>query len=380
MGLLLLLLVACLLGTCGGSSSSSKSIFDVELEDVQRAARERAAREVSPLGDQVGALGVSLSQALQFMTNGWVILREALPVVRNPAFAAEARRAYARRVEVFADYAERWMARRFGTRCADFAARCRAGDRLREVDCCAAAGNATLPYFQALNVHRDSALVAAVAAELGRAAAILLQAPAVRLYQTNVVAKEPGRLNQATGIHRDLHQVPLDPGPAGSLTFWCPLDRDLDGARDSLLHFYQGSHRDLALAVWHDPRQVESRAAEIAATRYLAVHADGLRLGDCTAHHGWLLHRAPPQKPRPLADDARRALTFSFVDADARLLHDIHGNTTRNYRPVNMEDELAFADWYHDSDPDNSDRLMRKVDHPLLPLVYDERRPLNLPS
>lgn len=393
------------LATLSRLVQGERSIFDVELEDVQLLAEERIANKETVV-DTTGVPAPSvlvnaqehmtISRAMQFLANGWIILRNVIPGLRHDALTEAARLAYSRRVQAYVEYAHGYVRQQFGYNCADFAAQCPLADAgkteleaaaalLRRVDCCAKrarnasdAGSkvAALPYFQALHVHRESDLLNAIATspDLGRVAAVLLQTPSVRLYQTNIVAKEPGILNQETGIHRDLLQVPLDPGFGGYITFWCPLERRVDGAKDSLLHFYQGSHRDVSLHVWHDYRNFESKQAEIANLRYIQVHADHLDRGDCTAHHGWLLHRAPPQRSRRASTKSnRRAITFSYIDAEARILHDIHGNSTRNFRPVTLEDELSFRDWFPDPDDEHETEVMRVIDHPLLPIVYDER-------
>lgn len=90
----------------------------------------------------------------------------------------------------------------------------------------------------------------ATSAKLGKMASLLLQEERVRLYQTAVFHKGKGALNMDTAWHQDLAMVPLDTNNGGYVTIWCPL-RSLHGnARDSLLWFADGSHRDMSLTKW----------------------------------------------------------------------------------------------------------------------------------
>lgn len=44
--------------------------------------------------------------------------------------------------------------------------------------------------------------------------------------------------------------IPLDTGPAGYLSFWCPLSELRADLNDSMLVFAAGSHRDITLTHW----------------------------------------------------------------------------------------------------------------------------------
>ena len=231
---------------------------------------------------------------------------------------------------------------------------------------------------QYLHVHRHSEQIRTIAHSpaLGRAAATLLRVPAVRLYQTAAFLKAPAHVassstdverlastSSPTAWHADLNQVPLDTNAFG--TFWCPLG-PVDRTQ-SLLSFAIGSHRDVSVRHWYKEssgllqNESESERTQRNATAFLVrrhgapVDFSPLALGDCTFHSGWMLHAAP----RNRASVERRALTFSFVDASARLL-------ANNTRGLALEDKLSWAEWVDDVYERGS-----TLDHPLLPLTYD---------
>jgi hypothetical protein len=78
-------------------------------------------------------------------------------------------------------------------------------------------------------------------------------------------------------------------------------------------------------------------------------------LGDCTFHHGWVLHSAPPNN----SPSTRYAYTVSFVKDGARLL------TGQNQvRAPDSEDGQSYREWIRDVGWGGV------ADHPLLPLVY----------
>ena len=230
---------------------------------------------------------------------------------------------------------------------------------------------------QYIHVHRHSERIRAIAesATLGKAAHELLGVRSVRLYQTAAFIKAPAAVaarstpvdrlastSSATAWHADLNQVPLDTNNFG--TFWCPLTRVTRS--HSTLTFARGSHRDVAVRHWFRESsgllRNESAIGDDArnATAFIAsrngplVDFGLLEAGDCTFHSGWLLHAAPPN----LSGEMRRALTFTYVDADATLL----GHNTRG---LAMEDKISWAGWV-DAVYENGST----IDHPDLPLTY----------
>jgi len=213
--------------------------------------------------------------------------------------------------------------------------------------------DALFPYYQNVNVHRlDEELYQLATSEyLGQLAASLLQVQSVRLYQTALFFKDPSGVNQQTGWHQDLNQVPVD--TRHYVTFWCPLS-PLQ-LQDSVLIFASKSHRDMSFANWYTsvPRDLGALLEE----RYETEHYAPFQAGDCSAHSGWVFHRALPNK----GSKAREAIAFSFVDANARKLH---SNEIRNSRPLENEDILSWRDW-HDSVPEYG-----VIDSPFLPVVY----------
>ncbi|CAK0904833.1 unnamed protein product [Prorocentrum cordatum] len=171
--------------------------------------------------------------------------------------------------------------------------------------------------------------------------------------------KDASLLNKATGWHMDLVLVPLDVKSGGYVTFWCHIGRRLDSRKDSVLMFSAGSHRDLAMQYWYGP---PASWDGLLAERFVTEMALELDVGDCTAHHGWMMHKAHKQNA---ALGARNALAFSYVSANAMPLPDLKGDGRgRADRPFHMEDELSFRDWFYDVPQ------FKPVDHPLIPLVY----------
>mmetsp|Transcript_16669 Transcript_16669/g.25071 ORF Transcript_16669/g.25071 Transcript_16669/m.25071 type:complete len:365 (+) Transcript_16669:3-1097(+) len=222
---------------------------------------------------------------------------------------------------------------------------------------------AGLPYFQTINLHRRNKFIydMAVQHKLGRAAALLLQHPTVRLYQTTLFVKNASAINKGTSWHHDLNMVPLDVNAGGYVTFWCPLTslRVEDG--DSVLKFAHGSHRDRAYGHWYSDEK--PMPMDVINKRYSIVEVSEFEVGDCTAHDGWILHAANEQMNRK---QARVAIGFSFVAGNARRLEDLHATGSRPWRSVKIEDELSYADWIYDI------KGGEIIDHPLLPVVYSE--------
>ena len=264
---------------------------------------------------------------------------------------------------------------------------------------------ASLPYYQALNLHRSESaaedaeaaiiLEAALSPELGAIASQFMQADRVRLYQTAYFAKEGSEAehsqNLGTDWHRDLSLIPLDVGPEGYVTFWCPVGRGLNRHNgDSLLQFAAGSHKDVSLFHWFPSAGVQNKQWKmILEDRYTQeakseghrsrrgkefAGAHTMEVGDCTAHHGWTWHRADAQgyvhsrKGNGFRyTPPRAAVTFSYVTDAARVLPDIFGNTTRNYRPFTPEDEMSFLPWLRDLVPHGP------IEHPMLPLAWPQQ-------
>ena len=233
---------------------------------------------------------------------------------------------------------------------------------------------------QYINVHRFSSRIhsMAMSGRVGREVARLLSVRAVRLYQSAAFIKRPQsaakdstpteRLDSqhsSTAWHADLNQVPLDTNAFGTL--WCPLARV--NRSHSLLSFARGSHRDIAVRHWFlessgllrnesaprgDPSS-RNATAFVVGRHGALVDFSPMEPGDCTFHSGWVLHAAPPN----FSGETRRALTFSFVDADAKLV-------AHNTRPLALEDKISWADWVDEVYDAGS-----TIDHALLPVTFD---------
>ena len=199
----------------------------------------------------------------------------------------------------------------------------------------------------------------AASARLGAAAAALLGAPRVRLYQTAVFTKRPG--DAATQWHSDLHTSPLDAN--GMVTCWLALHAvpsPDDGG--SALVFAARSHRDLALAMYAVADEGERPDARYCygAERYdgAIAHHGALAAGDATWHHGWCLHSASALAGG--ARDARVALALTYVEDGARTLD------AAGLAMIEDEDAPSYAGWLAECEPG------APIDHPLLPLVPTE--------
>lgn len=185
-----------------------------------------------------------LMKALKFMTSGWVALPGFLPELQRPDLREKINRAEIHARLAYVDFAYSWMEREFlhssadsssyaiGDICDRSAKKGREinmhGKSLQQLEAIAEIAtdqlkqcremvkqknkNATLPYFQSLNIHRlDQELnVLATSKKMGRMAAVLLQEPRISLYQTAVfIQNATGGVARGTSWHRDLNMVPL---------------------------------------------------------------------------------------------------------------------------------------------------------------------------
>ena len=352
---------------------------------------------------------VSPEDIVRFQTAGWVRVAGMLPELAEPRIAGEVRQATLQTNKRYMNYSLAYLIRAYKLDCNNpqIVAECGVVDpeacltevggttAFKRLRCCVTAGNrklrargqkgvqanaerlraqgyydervgnaatVTLPYYQNLHLHHHSEHLHTIATSgrLGRLAATLLQTEAVRLYQTALFVKSEDSQNAATSWHQDLVLVPLDTKAGGFLTFWCPIERPLNSARDSVLLFAEGTHRDPNLLYWYaSPQNWEG----LLKARYKVRSASHLELGDCTAHHGWVHHRASAQPKDALP---RTAITFSYFTSEAMRLPDltnVEGVRQRADRVFQFEDELSWRAWYSEV-PD-----FQPVEHPLLPLV-----------
>jgi len=215
-----------------------------------------------------------------------------------------------------------------------------------------------MPYIQYIHLHRldDKVKEFAIAEKFGKVSSELLQVPKIRLYQTSAFFKESvGSIyNQITAWHRDLNLVPLDTN--NFLTFWCPLHSMKQN--DSILQYASKSQKDVAFLHWFPGEDQSTNITAIIKERYKIENHNSYNVGDCSVHHGWTWHFAQINSNLT----PREAVAFSFVDGNALLLD-------QNKRQFEQEDILSWKDWI---DEVYENKL--KIDHPLLPLVYDSTR------
>uniref|UniRef100_A0A7S4UHM6 Uncharacterized protein n=1 Tax=Guillardia theta TaxID=55529 RepID=A0A7S4UHM6_GUITH len=212
-----------------------------------------------------------------------------------------------------------------------------------------------IPFWQLFNPHRDDRPYASLLNKIclnkgiGKLAADLLGVDSVMLYQTCAFIKEPG--HGETAWHSDLNTSPFDTNDM--LTFWISVTpvKDLD---DSPLEFASGSHRDFALPYWYSNEgmmNLEDRDYPVASHAPLAP-------GDATAHHGWVLHAAPPN----LSEDTRIAFTIAYVKTGAKRIP--KKGLRRN---PDDEDLEGYSAWIKDVAPG------RPIKHAMLPVVFSRK-------
>lgn len=379
--------------------------FDLEEEgfwendgpqEPRKAIRPRTTAPRVPKRDRAQ---LTLSQMVSFQAQGWLRCVKCVPELRDAEVSAALDRGYEATLRQYARYAVGFMRDRFDVDVRDHDADCGGVDAtlldqgrwgveayLDRLRCSVRRGkhpgggrgthtNLSLPFFQGLNVHRVESVIESVATTraLGLAAASLLQATKVHLYQTAMFVKDPAHgagLNNSTGWHRDLQLVPLDTRGRGYVTFWCPYERPL-GEGDSFLHFAVGSQRDIGFEYWYGNPE---KLGPLIAARYAITRVASLDVGDCTAHDGWTFHTSPPQDARR---GARKAIAFSFVTSDAMPLPDLDAASIRKDRPDRVfvrEDEIGYRDFYDELEP------FEPVEHKLLPLVFHDERATSLPA
>ena len=188
---------------------------------------------------QVSAASNDLLNALKFMTAGWVALPGFLDELKSKSLREKISRAEIKARLSYVDFSYEYLEKNFLSGDQDIEEQCivpsrnkrdtgldaRTAAELNDIvdsateslNLClgivkAQRRDATLPYFQSLNVHRldDEIYGLATSKKLGRTAALLLQEPRVSLYQTAVfVQAASGGVAKGTSWHRDLNMVPL---------------------------------------------------------------------------------------------------------------------------------------------------------------------------
>lgn len=91
---------------------------------------------------------------------------------------------------------------------------------------------------------------------------------------------------------------------------------------------------------------------------YAIVDHSPLSPGDCTAHHGWLLHSAPPNE----SEIDRKAIAVSFIGVGAKRLP-VKGRR----REPDDEDMESYKGWFAEIGPG------QPAKHKLMPVVYDRK-------
>lgn len=342
-------------------------------------------------GDDMQPL-VELEDVLAFLKNGWTVLTGILPELKDDHILRNINETLRlRKFEYVSDALHKARSKwnidinESRDRCGDFTEDLLNGENLMNPDSaeyvykyglafviCTMNYNIVkrpneflyVPFNQMINVHRINSVLydLATSRRLGQIAAELLRHNTVRLYQTALFSKDGAGLNLQTEWHRDLNMAPIDTHSGGSLTFWCPVYRGMkQELGDSVLRFLSGSHRDMSQRFWY-------HGLENISTRYDGFEqAKALDVGDCTVHHGWVVHYAPPQ-PKASHWKDRLAIGFTYVAGDSTVLPDPYRRSNPHRRcRFGDEDEYSYRDWIKDLHEGDV------IDHPLLPLVFNSK-------
>lgn len=144
-------------------------------------------------------------------------------------------------------------------------------------------------FTQALNLGlRDRRIFRfAYGRRFAKIAADLMGVPAVRMFLDEVFFKEPG--SGPTPWHQDQPVWPID--AERGITLWVPL-MDITPEMGTLT-FASGSHRYGRLVDADISDESDAVLTSLVAERRLAQFpVGGIRVGDITAHDGWMVHRA----------------------------------------------------------------------------------------
>ncbi|EKX46123.1 hypothetical protein GUITHDRAFT_108157 [Guillardia theta CCMP2712] len=300
---------------------------------------------------------VDVHACLEFERQGHVGLRslfaagevEGLKQAVVNRFQAEKFKAYTQKMRLFAEDDDDEELRKAAQNCRTE----EDAEKLLKTWC--EENDAVVPFLQAFNVHRgsseDSEAIMSFVRDnsMGKIAAELMGVRGTMLYQTSIFYKEAG--HGETSWHADLATSPWDTN--AMITCWIPLT-PIETLDDSPLEFASGSHRDVALPYWYTNEGMEDPSGD---PREYDVHNHApLQLGDCTWHHGWLFHAAPPN----LGKQDRIALAVSFVSVDAHVL----GSKKLRRRPE-REDMESYSEWIGEVTPGSPAR------HHLLPIIYE---------
>lgn len=140
-----------------------------------------------------------------------------------------------------------------------------------------------------LRARNEAARSFALAPRFAGIAARLLDVPSVRVYLDQALFKEPG--GKETAWHQDNLYFPL--GTDSVVTLWTTLV-DVTHQMGSLM-FASGSHVEGYLGYQPISDEADARFDRLLAERGHPITANGdMAAGDISCHHGWTIHRAPP--------------------------------------------------------------------------------------
>ena len=182
-----------------------------------------------------------------------------------------------------------------------------------------------------LRMRNPAAKKFTTAPRFGKIAADLLGVDSVRIYHDQALYKEAG--GDKTAWHQDKLYYPLDTDNV--LTIWIPL---VNVKREmGTMHFAKKSHKKGYLgfqpigeeAEGHFTKHIEEQGFEI-------FESPDFELGDVSVHHGWVLHRAPPN----ITESNREVLVIAY-----------YPNGTRLLSPINVYQERVVQYMYRGLNP-----------------------------
>jgi ectoine hydroxylase-related dioxygenase (phytanoyl-CoA dioxygenase family) len=262
---------------------------------------------------------VSPEQAARFRSEGWTVLRDVFPAAAIEPYRPLLRAAWAEH-----KLNDRPMADR------DTYGRA---------------------FTQALNLGlRDRRIFRfAYGRRFAKIAADLMGVAGVRMFLDEAFFKEPG--SGPTPWHQDQPAWPFD--AERGVTLWIPLMKVTPEM--GAITFASGSHRDGMLLAADISDESDQFLGRVVAERGFAPHAcSDLAVGDITAHDGWMVHRAGPNR----TDEVREAYAMHYFADGARVLRTdsrLHERILEQFAPGLRAGDLAASDrWrrvYPELDP-----------------------------
>ncbi|MEM9837716.1 MAG: phytanoyl-CoA dioxygenase family protein [Pseudomonadota bacterium] len=201
-------------------------------------------------------------------------------------------------------------------------------------------------FLQIMNLWRHSEHVKrfVFGKRLAQIACALLGTEGVRLYHDQSLYKEPG--GGITPAHADQYYWPLS--SEKTVTAWIPL-QSVPSDMGPLGFFAGSQHADIGRDLPISDESEELIRAEMEARGFPLVQ-ESFALGDVSFHAGWTFHLAGANR----SNTPRSVMTMIYMDRDMRLS-----------QPTNSFQENDWAQWMPGA------ALGEIVDTPLNPVLYE---------